>query len=184
MIADETIRISKPINMLCGSACAHYFLNVFKNKKIEVPNNLFWVTDIAFYLKKLGFDLKVSCYQSNLYYDFQTNKSPTNHPGPLSINQYIKTGSTIFQKKINTKILQDITASKFFLIASVCSKTFNNDLSFSGGHFIIITDFNKKCEIINPRKEFFEIQTLEKKHLLKSLNNFGSWLIQIKDQSN
>jgi hypothetical protein len=171
--------IYKYPEMLCGSACAYYLLNVLGRKNANVSNNLFWITDIASFLAKSGLKVQVSCFNSNLYNDFLTNKLPPNHAAYLSIMQYLETGA-IMERKIDSAVLYDLTVENFYLIASVKSSLLNNDKSLSGYHYITIYRNETTFFMVNPKKYDFDLQIVEIDFLTNLIKNSGNWIIQIK----
>ena len=69
-----------------------------------------------------------------------------------------------------------------YVIFCVESSAFNNDISMNGGHYIIATSINNNdIDIINPRKDKYEIMTITIDKLILCTKNYGSWRILINN---
>jgi hypothetical protein len=174
-------KLSKDKDMLCGPACVHYILNFLKNMDVYVPNNLFWTTDIAWFLKvNTEFEIQVTCFKSNLYKDFLNDSGPKDFEGFESIRKYLYVGGEVYERQLSSTILSSILKNNI-IIANVSSAVFNKDTTRKGGHFIILLkEASKNYIIANPKKASIDIEMIPKQHILNSIKDFGSWIITIK----
>lgn len=178
----STDNLFKSSEMLCGSACTYFISKHLLKKDLVISNNLFWATDIAYFLKNhIGLNTKVSCFESNLYNDYLNNNLSKDFNGYKSINKFINSGGIIIQEPVNSNQIINSLQSGNVIIACVSSAIFNQDDNFTGGHFIIISDFTDNYfEVVNPAKNKYCILQVEMNLVINSLKSFGCWLIQVK----
>lgn len=165
----------------CGSSCVKYVINDLLNSTSNINPKMFWITEMALCLTKyLDNDIKLYCYNSNLYDDYKKNPNK-NFAGFTWIKEYLKSNLIIYQKELTRKNLKTEIDDCEFLILCVESKLLNNNDLMSGGHYIIISKIeNNIVSIINPQKNKYEFKEIELDDLISYSSNFGSWRILIK----
>lgn len=170
-----------PKDIYCGSACVKYILDSYNINDDKLRLDMLWVPELAISLKKAGVpNIRVNCYHSNLYNDFISNRKDKNIDGFKFLDEAQKHGILIKEKSVSiNSFIKEIDSSKY-LILCVESKIFNNDISMSGGHYIIISGRNKmNINVINPVKDAYNFTTINIKFLIESCKNYGSWRILI-----
>lgn len=169
----------KDENMLCGPACLHYLINIVQKKNVEIPNNLFWITDIAKFLSELKIEHELSCYDSNLYNDFIKGHIPHNHPGELSIRNYLATKNSIFLKQFTNRDILYNRLSDIYFIASVKSKYLDNTRPKDSYHFILVHQTMDRFTIICPRKRDYCRMSMKIDQFVQMINKSGNWILKI-----
>ncbi len=172
-------------DIMCGSSCVKYILNINNINSDNINNKMFWISELAIALFENNIkNIQLKCYNSTLYNDF-INKEITDisFPGFYFLDEALKRKINISQSILNVSSLKKEIFENKYIILCVQSSIFNNNNKMSGGHFIII---NKKIdkgvvEIINPIKNKYEKKFVNIKKLLYCCKDYGSWRILIKE---
>lgn len=170
-------------NILCGSACVIYILNEKKKKSNDINSQMFWITELAIVLFDNDIkNIELRCFNSNLYNDFLIKKNiDLKFSGFKFLDKMIKKNIKINQKKLDCSSLKEELYICEYIILCVQSSIFNNDVSMSGGHFIILDKFDEnKVRIINPKKREYEVKYVKIDELIRCCKDYGSWRILIK----
>lgn len=171
--------------ILCGSSCVKYILNKYNKLNLNLLNkNMIWITELAVFLKQSGIkNIKINCYNSNLYNDFKNKNIDLNFGGFKNLNDAIKEDILITEKRLTNNSLSKEIDENNYLILCVESKIFNNDNSMNGGHYIILCNRNDRLvKIINPIKDKYEEKVVDIDFLVDSAKNYGSWRILINEE--
>ncbi|MCQ2077660.1 MAG: hypothetical protein MJZ20_11670 [Bacteroidaceae bacterium] len=172
--------ITKPIDMLCGSSCLHYYLNCILDLHADIPKQLFWITDLANYLVLHDIEHTVYCHNSNLYSDFKSKVLKTTCPdGHKSLHKFLNTGHCIVEKEFACEdITKNINPNKY-LIASVQSRLLFNDKTRNGYHYILIHQSMDKYTVISPSESGFQSIDIPIVELVNMIKTSGCWVISI-----
>lgn len=173
--------IPKPENMLCGSACLHYILNILYKCNLDIDHNLSWITDLAAYIKMYtNIKFTISCHNSNLYDDYLEIGKDSNFEGFRSITKFLSLGEIISDIPLSITGLSEGLNENSIFILNVSSSIFNQDNSLTGGHFIcLVQETFNTFTILNPKSKTLAFEVVPKQHLINSIENFGSWCIKI-----
>lgn len=170
----------KEKEMLCGPACLHYLLNIVQKRKVEIPNDLVWITDIAKYLSELKIEHSLSCHDSLLYNDYIKGYIHPEHHGALSINKYLATGKKITIKSFAKEDLLFNRLPDTYFIASVKSKFLDSTRPEDSYHYILVHQTMDMFTIICPRRTDYSIFSMEIDLFVQMINESGNWIIKIK----
>ena len=170
----------KEESMLCGPACLHYLLNIILKKKVIIPPDYVWIADIAKFLSDLRINHELSCYDSILYNNYIKGYLPQNHPGHLSIRNYLATNNKILIRKFSeSDILYNRSPNSYF-IASVKSVFLDKTSPKDSYHFILVHQTMDMFAIICPRKKDYCRMSMETDYFVRMINKSGNWILKIQ----
>lgn len=171
--------------ILCGSSCVKYILDKYNKLNIELlDKNMLWITELAVFLKNSGINnIKINCYNSNLFNDFKIGNVDLKFDGFRFLKNVFDNNISICEKRLTNFSLCDEIDKNKYIILCVESKIFNNDTTMNGGHYIILYGRNENnVSIINPIKEKYEVKILNVDFLVKASKNYGAWRILINEE--
>lgn len=174
-------RITKPPDMLCGSACLYYILNIMSNYNLDIAKDLKWITEIAFYIKKhTNLNILLSCHNSALYDDYLKIGENSDFEGFKTIRKFLFLGESIINLPLNKTVLSDGLKKNNIYILNVKSSILNKDNSLLGGHYVCLLDETvNNFKILNPKSDSLVLEFISKNQLQNSFESFGSWCIKI-----
>ena len=175
---DLNLSLPKESKILCGNCCIEIAASIFYDKHCRISTSLIWSTDLAFELERIGISTKVFCHNSRLYEAFKLNPFDS-FDGFSSIRAYLSCGREIKNYPIESNTLIDELSDNSCGIYCVDSKTFNEDESLSGGHFVLVyLDKNRKITLLNPKRTVITIiRDYPLKNFKKACELNGSWRI-------
>ncbi|NLA33437.1 MAG: hypothetical protein GX861_01035 [Tenericutes bacterium] len=172
-------------NIMCGSACVKYILNINNIKSNNINNKMFWISELAISLFDNNVkNIQLKCFNSTLYNDYINKKiDGKDFSGFYFLDEVLKRTIKISQSILNSSSLKKEILENKYIIMCVQSNIFNNNNKMSGGHFIIINKIIDKdnVEIINPIKNKYENKLINITKLLLCCKDYGSWRILIKE---
>lgn len=170
--------------ILCGSSCVKYILKYYKYDYKKINMQMTWIVELATVLKERGVNnLKLICYNSNLYSDYMKKKDiDLNFNGFKYIQKSLSLNIPILEIKLDENELLNELNQNNFIILCVQSSIFNNK-DMSGGHFVILNGIYKnKIMLINPIRKKYEYMLKKPRDIIKYCENYGSWRILIKEK--
>ncbi len=166
---------------LCGSSCVKYILDELKINSSNINPNMTWVSELALSLISNGLNnIKLNCYDSNLYNDFKDSIIDENFDGFKYLKLALENNVIIDEIKLSKEeLIYEIDNNKY-IIMCVESSLLNNDPSMSGGHYIVLNGRdNDLVNVINPQKNKYNKTKFTLDFIIKLCENCGSWRILI-----
>lgn len=168
-------------DILCGSACVGYILEMEKKKEI-FNKRLFWMLDIARTLdENFKGSVTVNYYNSQLMRDYVKGCIPKKFKVDDIIKDCNNKGIEIKELKYDYEALIDRKKNSKWLIMCLQSEILFEDDKLAGSNHVVIVDKidEEFVWIISPgKRDIYKMYIHRKKFELSYLNN-GQWIIWV-----
>ena len=165
--------------------CVKYILSIYNKTNLNLlKNDMLWTPELAIALRKCGINnIEINCYNSNLYNDFKKRILNFYCEGFKFLQDAINENILIKEEKLTNSSLCEEIDNYEYLILCVESKILNDDISMSGGHYIILNGRkDNNVKVINPIKEKYEEKRLSVDFLVRASKDYGAWRILINEE--
>ena len=179
----------KPREMLCGNACIKALEICYAGVRIasvELARDMHWVAELACCLSRSGVKVSLHCWDSNLYEDYlmAAREVINEFDGFKFLSEYeCSIGKVRLTRPRPSTIRAKLKEGP--LIICVSSAIWHQDDNRSGGHFVILLDWNDDiCLVADPGKEDIKLRQRKISDVIQAMAPFGSWRIYCKIPKN
>lgn len=177
--------LPKEESLLCGDACLRVIQKLYGLVPDDSPpGEKIWIADLAHAILQWGLHAVLFCRPDSLLYrDYclANTQERESFEGFRALFLYEAAGGLLLQVALTVDRLSRHIQSGGIVLLLVDSRTWNNDPSMSGGHYVIaFHEHRGEYLIVNPKKDVIIIEKRGENDVLSAVEQ-GGWYLFISD---